>query len=1415
MFFLYTSSLGAQSNFIETKNEINAFEVTKDENNLVFISNNKLYWTDIEDMKVIDSFSFKNQNEYFISDIKIKDDKSVVLLKQQPINRLATYDFLEYPQDSIHMFNFNQKKITGSIPGNYYLDFFENQETTIISGYNDYYKYQDDYGTSNYSPLKGKITAYPSELSVESPGVIRFLKKHPTKKEFILIYFFRDENKNSQYVFEIRNSETLEVIRNKKLTASNIQSVHCSRDGSIWNIIDLENYSKTNSFFYDYETLDEIKELDPNTIFPGWMIEQKIVTKVDNDLVLYNANTLELENRIWSNLTNFLSINGYYALNSNSILIFGEKSSFNESTKNGIQKILLNQDGIYTKVRKVDVTGTLFDPNIALLTTNVLNDENYTEIHYYEDLMLIKYDRSVEFWNIDKQKKWRSFSFSKKAYTHYNEKEKQLLIFEEAETKNSSDFIVRIVDIRTGVVKSKLFENKPFPFVNPLSTSYKFIPTDMPNQWIGRDYNSIWLFDVQKLEFSLVKTLENNLKPNEIIGFQNNKLLFSLDEIIKNNEGFDRYIKKGLFWLDVNTIEIEKISDSEEWDSVYLLTNNNLSFTSKNNFYYLKNSQKQKITSFENSYKSLKINKKGLWLQTSKGITVIDSAGNKKNIVVNETMKNGGFNLNSTDAFILTYDNLYTYHTEADFLDKWKILKNKKLLYPESQIKLHTSGKILWHNRFLVDTKTLTTAERLDNDSYLFDKLPYIVQKKFNDETRKYHIYIYDFDEAHKQIWMSTALPEKEFYYQINNFIFSESENQMIGYQNGYFQLTNVNYFFWADWKKNSSKVIETKKNISNVKKTINSEIIEIVFKDNESYYFNIISGNWVKDYSKASNIVNKPIINSQNIEWKDKNGTTKNFYSREFLECSFYSANLDKLIAGSESGKVFIWDLDNSTPKEIIITGTSKPIVRIIEKDNQLIAIDNLGSIHFIDNSDFKWKLSLFINEYEKDKYATLWYTSEGFYSAEKSALRNFHFSKQDKILPLNIYDAYLNRPEKVLENFTNSDTSIWDLYKEATQKRMKKLGVSDATDFWDIERPTVYFSDDFMPPLTTNENHIKIPFKFSNNSKQFEIYANGVLLKKETVTNEKQSQFDFVLHSGENNISIIAKDKNQIESEPLSFKIVNKNAPKSKVYYVGVGISTYKDSTMNLKYAVKDVEKLEEYFTMRYKNDSIQVIKLLNEEVSSENIKTIKEMLSKTNVDDKVIISFSGHGLINNEKEFYFAGYDTDFSVPEKQSISYELIQSLTDNIPARKRLILIDACHSGSLDSEEDLSVLNNNNIKEHDIKGSIVVKGKKATTLESFEQMQNMFFNLNKSNGTIIIAASGGKEYAYEGKDWNNGVFTFSLIQTLQEKGYDTWKGSVGVPVSVLQKEVYKKVSNYTSGKQKPTARSENPEWDWEL
>jgi uncharacterized caspase-like protein len=223
-----------------------------------------------------------------------------------------------------------------------------------------------------------------------------------------------------------------------------------------------------------------------------------------------------------------------------------------------------------------------------------------------------------------------------------------------------------------------------------------------------------------------------------------------------------------------------------------------------------------------------------------------------------------------------------------------------------------------------------------------------------------------------------------------------------------------------------------------------------------------------------------------------------------------------------------------------------------------------------------------------------------------------------------------------------------------------------------------------------------------------------------------------------------------------------------------------------------------------------------LTNKQVTKENILKLKEKLIKTDVNDKVIISLSGHGLLSKDLDFYYATYNIDFNKPEKNGLLYEDLEGLLDGIPARNKLLMVDACHSGEVDKSENLEF--SDTILPKDVsgtaaKGTKMIANKNSVGLEnSFELMQELFNDVSKGNGSVVISAAGGKEYALEGDKWNNGVFTYCVLKGLSNGATD--KNSDGkISVTELKNYVSSEVQVLTNGKQKPTSRKENLENDW--
>jgi len=449
---------------------------------------------------------------------------------------------------------------------------------------------------------------------------------------------------------------------------------------------------------------------------------------------------------------------------------------------------------------------------------------------------------------------------------------------------------------------------------------------------------------------------------------------------------------------------------------------------------------------------------------------------------------------------------------------------------------------------------------------------------------------------------------------------------------------------------------------------------------------------------------------------------------------------------------------------------------------------------------------------------------TQENYYTIPAALINELHFAKDFETYSFSQLDLQLNRPDKVLEQIGMTDPELLNMYKKALKRRLNKAG---------------YFNNEAIPNITllqpliiTNRNTIK--FNTNNETlyieaktthtatdiKALNIYINGEKIKQ-LKGNIAKWTTGIQLSEGQNNIEVAYITNNGIESlrERIELTYIPEHPIVSKTYYIGIAVSNYQDSSMNLRYAVKDVHDIANKFQQK---DSTAITHLFtNNQVTKNNIKTIRNILLHTTINDKVIISFSGHGLLDTSYNFYFATWDIDFNNPKEKGITFDDINSLLENIPARKKLVLIDACHSGEVDKDITQFTNTANNSDTQYVKNydggrgvSIISKKKKNKFKNSVRLMEEYFSDISKDNGANIISAAAGEEYAFESAEWNNGVFSYSFIKGFFEKKADiNYDGKI--TQSEIKKYMQQLVLELTKGRQQPTGRNINTDFDWDL
>jgi len=389
-------------------------------------------------------------------------------------------------------------------------------------------------------------------------------------------------------------------------------------------------------------------------------------------------------------------------------------------------------------------------------------------------------------------------------------------------------------------------------------------------------------------------------------------------------------------------------------------------------------------------------------------------------------------------------------------------------------------------------------------------------------------------------------------------------------------------------------------------------------------------------------------------------------------------------------------------------------------------------------------------------------------------------------------------------------------------------------ATDF---HVPEIEIVNKDSIQLTTNIEQLPIQIKVSDskyNLDRINVWVNGVPLYGANGINLRSSKIATILKNlpitlsrGENKIEVSALNEKGAESlkETVFVKysptnVASLNLPTSDLYLITIGASEYQQSKFNLTYAAKDAMDLTDLITeQKSKYKSIHTIQILNKNVTKENIVRLKDSLLQSYVDDVVIVFYAGHGLLDENLDYYLATYSINMKKPAENGLLYDDLENLLDGIPARKKLLMIDACHSGEVDKEEEL-VLADASTEQRNIvfRGDTTMRSFKPTLdisyKNSFELMKELFADLRRGTGAVVISSAGGGEYAYEGADWKNGVFTYSLLEGLKSGNADTNKDGE-ILVSELRDYVFNQVSKLTSGKQNPTTRRDNLDYDFRV
>jgi hypothetical protein len=539
------------------------------------------------------------------------------------------------------------------------------------------------------------------------------------------------------------------------------------------------------------------------------------------------------------------------------------------------------------------------------------------------------------------------------------------------------------------------------------------------------------------------------------------------------------------------------------------------------------------------------------------------------------------------------------------------------------------------------------------------------------------------------------------------------------------------------------------------------------------------------------------------------------------------YSKSLEKtpeIISyyfSSDSGKYFalvnymgnyfkVFDGKGNLVIDLSDMAITAPKCFFIESSNMLIVTSVLNSLcTFVDLKNKK-VMGQLANAGGDDYFMV---SRDLYYLGSKEFVKNIRFKYKSEMFSFDQFDAYLNQPHKVLRAFNCGDSLLIQAYETAYKKRMKVLGL----------KPDAKLNFSVLPSIQKvsmrEEKDGKVSFSLSgnkgqNNLSKIEVINNGSIIFSENIRSEQVARYEntmtFETSSGINRFEFILKDAAGYESPRITRFYNNTNIVKPDLYLVVIASEKFKNSNYDLSYAVKDASDVAATMANSKSFKSIHIKKMINQNFSSDSVKALKDYFGKAGINDLVMIFYAGHGYLDTDFSYYFPTYYTDFSDPKINSVAYKSFEGLFGDMKPSRKLMFIDACFSGEVDVEDIKSDKKKKSKRDSTRAGSSVLFSQST----ALEMSKAIFSDLRHNSGATVISSAGGTEAAYEDEKWNNGLFTYCMLDGLKNLKADL-DHDKKVTLNELQKYVSEEVNKLSEGKQKPTYRVENSVLDYEL
>lgn len=466
-------------------------------------------------------------------------------------------------------------------------------------------------------------------------------------------------------------------------------------------------------------------------------------------------------------------------------------------------------------------------------------------------------------------------------------------------------------------------------------------------------------------------------------------------------------------------------------------------------------------------------------------------------------------------------------------------------------------------------------------------------------------------------------------------------------------------------------------------------------------------------------------------------------------------SEESDRIVFAEPDGPLTLYDLRYGAFSRglasIRIEVTENTVIAAISPDGKWVAYQDTDGSIGVYNLITERKLANAAGFINGDY---LIWTPEGYMSGTENAVREqCHIVRGTRVFPADQAFNLVYNPAAV-----------------AASLRGEQLLPLDLNPLFDLGAPMVHFEE---PKVTTNGKRIvslleapsddtvaKVTVNCEDSPiEEIRIYHNGKAVAALTAGQCKQldsstwsaeARVDLV--PGANELKVVATAASRIESAPAVVQFIHE-AQKAvpKLYVVAVGIDTYRQSALNLDYAVADADAFANNLkstAQSFYSEIYTVVLDTPETTTRESIlRALDAAVAQCRPTDVFCFFFSGHGSFLRQRDDakYFLATSETTSLQSDSGAGAVVNSGISDaeldgclvRIPALKQVLFLDSCNSGA-----------------------VSIGGAKGALTDDL-----VLRKLNRSAGTWVFTASASVQQARESSSLKHGYFTQALLEGL--------------------------------------------------